>query len=210
MAVACPSSRVTTARRGLAGGGGVRRSPARFSLCASVPCSCLLGHLPCAASGRGAWHVARGLPYMPSTVSPAASAAGGAWGGDSGVSGASWSSLVAVPRAAAGVSRCDALPTACPPPGAASVPVPSVRSPEGVASGRRRWAGPGDAPRVFLPHPQTVPGPASSYGCLPGAQGAGCSRRASAWRWYRVAPGRRGREHHAARLMPTPARRPRA
>jgi len=58
---------------------GAPLSRACSPLCASVPCSCLLGHLLCAASVRGARHVAQGLPYMHSTVSPAASAAGGAW-----------------------------------------------------------------------------------------------------------------------------------
>ena len=139
MAVACPSSRVTTARRGLAGGCGVRRARARCPLCASVPCRRLVGPLPGAARVRGSRHVARGLPYRHSPVSPAASTAGGAWCGDAGVSGVPWSRLVAVALAAASRRRCEALPTACPPPGAASGFVPGVRRPAGVASGSQRW-----------------------------------------------------------------------
>ena len=186
MPVACPSPRVTTERRGMAGGCGVRRSPARSPLCASVPCSPHARGAGQEAQRVTVRHADRGCSCGHSTVSPAA---GVAWCGAPGVSVASWPRLVGVPLAAAGVSRCGTPPPAALPPASASVP--GVRSPEGMAGGS--WG----APRVSLPRPQTVPGPASPGGCLPHTQGAGCARSASGWRGPRVAPVRRGRGHRA-------------
>ena len=224
MPVAGPSPSVTTECRGMAGGGGVRRSRTRSPLCASVPCSPHARGAGQEAQGVTVRHANRGRSCGHRTVSPAVSAAGVAWCGASGVAVASWPSLAVVPRSSAGVSRCGTPPTACPPTGAASAFVPSVRSPYGVAGGS--WG----APRVSLPRPQTVPDPASPCGGLPRAQGAGkgsdhpsaqvfgsptCA--GSGVRSQRVGVERAPRPSRAQGagapwrlLTPAPARRPRA
>ena len=138
MPVACPSPRVTTARRGMAGGCWGHRSRTHAPLCASVPCSLHARGAGQAAQGVTVRHADRGCSCGHSTVSPAA---GVAWCGDPGVSVASWPRLVGVPLAAAGVSRCWTPPTASLPPASASVP--GVRSPEGVAGRSRRCGGGG-------------------------------------------------------------------
>jgi len=211
----------------------VRRAPVRLPLCTSVPCGRFLRLLPGATSGRGTRHADRDS-QAGTARSRVPRPLPGAWGGASGVSVASWSGLMAVPRAA-GLSQSSTPPTACSPTGAVVASGPGIRSPEGVAGGRRRCRGRGRRERgacrgrlcrvrsrcpvwhrpAGFSHMRrkrsghrTVHQVESSV--LLRAQGAECSRSASVWRWYCVAHGRRGREQHADRLTPVHARRPRA
>jgi len=138
MPVACPSSRVTTARRGMAGGCAVRHAPVRaYSL--ARPCRAVAPWASCPAPRACGESGTRPGAFVQAQHGRARRVR--RWGGrvrHPRGSVASWASRVGVPRAAAGVRRCGGPPTACPPPGAAAAAVPDVRSPSGVASGSRR------------------------------------------------------------------------
>ena len=169
MAVACPSSRVTTERRGLAGGGGVRHSPARAHPCAR-PCRAVAFGVTCPAPRACGEHgtgpggsrtgTARSRLPRPPRGGPGVRPRG-VWG-------------VVVQSGGGPTGCCGRQSVRCPADGLSSSwrsvgACPRRQEPGGHcrrerAVGGRRGVGTGGAPRRSLPHPQTGPGPVSPCG----------------------------------------------
>jgi len=173
MPVACPSSRMTTARRGMTSGWEVRRTPVPVYPCAR-PCRAVVPWASCLAPR------ACGAP----NTRPSGSRAGTARSrpprtprGSSGVAPQGclwrrgpvwWWSHGRRVSAGAVLLRWPALPLArrrC----LFQTSGARLALPAGAGGG---WEAGGswDAPLGSLPRPPTVPGPASSGGCLPRAQ----------------------------------------